>query len=211
MPVTLEIGRKIKLHLPGSCVLMALPRPQGHFVVKHGGLVDNVSGTGRGWQQSRSNWTLLAVVGHWVRVHVAKQLVTTSLLMSCSPGPAACFAPIPDYVQVMKASPPIFEWWKGAIKLCNSCHKHLCCISRQYCWWDIFCAPPNSCICAANRKTESVKHLCCYGKQFCWWNIFVLLQILADAKQTEKLGVCSTCAAMASNVAEGVVLCSPKF
>ena len=164
-----------------SCMLMALPcqagKPQGYDTVKWHVLVDNVSGTGRGWQQSRSNWTLLAVVGHWVRVHVAKQLVTTSLLMSCSPSPATCFAPIPDYVQVMKAFPPSFEWWKGAIKLCSSCHKHLCCISRQCCWWDIFCAP----------------------------------QILAYAQQTEKLRVCSTCAAMASNVADGIYLCSSKF
>ena len=59
MPVTLELGRRCKLHLPGSCMLMALPsqagKPQGHCGVKHGVLVDNVSGTGRGWQQSRSN------------------------------------------------------------------------------------------------------------------------------------------------------------
>lgn len=88
MPVTLEIGRRSKLCLPGSCMLMALPsqagKPQGHCAVKHGVLVDNVSGTGRGWQQSRSNWTLLAVAGYWARVHVVKQLVTTSFLLAAS-------------------------------------------------------------------------------------------------------------------------------
>lgn len=83
---SLKLGRWSRLCMPVSCVWMALPsqagKPQGHYIVKWNVLVDNVSGTGRGWQQSRSNWTLLAVAGYWARVHVAKQPVTTSFCFS---------------------------------------------------------------------------------------------------------------------------------
>ena len=76
MPVISECGRWRKLCLPASCVLMAHPRqaskPQGLYIVKWRVLVDNVSGTDRGWQQSRSNWTLLAVAGPWARAHVVR-------------------------------------------------------------------------------------------------------------------------------------------
>ncbi len=79
-----KLGRRSRWFVPVSCTLMALPcqasKPQGHKAAKFNVLVDNVSGTGQGWQQSRSNWTLLAVAGYWARVHVAKQLATTSLL-----------------------------------------------------------------------------------------------------------------------------------
>ena len=37
-------------------------------------------GTDSGWQQSRSNWIALAVIGHWARMHVAMQITTTPLL-----------------------------------------------------------------------------------------------------------------------------------
>jgi hypothetical protein len=81
-----KLGRRSRLCMPVSCMLMVLPcqasNPQGHKAVKSSVLVDNVSGTGQGWQQSRSNWTLLAVAGYWTRVHVAKQLATTFLLHS---------------------------------------------------------------------------------------------------------------------------------
>ena len=41
---------------------------QGHTCVSRSGLANNDPGTGPGWQQSRQNWTLLAVVGPQPRV-----------------------------------------------------------------------------------------------------------------------------------------------
>ena len=41
---------------------------QGHPRGSKGGLAGNDPGTGLGWQQSRQNWTLLAVAGKQFRV-----------------------------------------------------------------------------------------------------------------------------------------------
>ena len=65
-----------------SSMLMADPsqasNPQGQCVVRCAVLVDNVPGTDPGWQQSKSNWTLLAVTGQSARMLVTMQSVTTS-------------------------------------------------------------------------------------------------------------------------------------
>ena len=41
---------------------------QGHRGVSSGILAVNDPGTGTGWQQSKQNWALLAVVGTWSRM-----------------------------------------------------------------------------------------------------------------------------------------------
>ena len=41
---------------------------QGSHDVSQGILVDNDPDIGSGWQQSKQNWTLLAVVGYWTRM-----------------------------------------------------------------------------------------------------------------------------------------------
>ena len=47
-------------------------------------LAANDLGTGSGWQQSRQNWTLPAVVGHWIRM-------TCSLLCCAEDAPLQSF------------------------------------------------------------------------------------------------------------------------
>ena len=41
---------------------------QGTLCVSRCFLAANVPGIGSGWQQSKQNWTLLAVVGYWIRM-----------------------------------------------------------------------------------------------------------------------------------------------
>ena len=51
---------------------MVLPNQAGSLQGLHNGSGDllavNDLGTGSGWQQSKQNWTLPAVAGHWIRM-----------------------------------------------------------------------------------------------------------------------------------------------
>ena len=69
-------------------------RLQGHPRASEGALAGNDSGIGSGWQQSKQNWALPAVVGHWARMRSSDlccvqgaPLHSSFLLLQCAPLP----------------------------------------------------------------------------------------------------------------------------